>query len=157
MELSKSLFLAKEINFCFKDKRILIVSNEVTSQNDIKLTFNSTILKSNSEKIKSPENLMDVIKGTLKSYRVWRKIQNKKYNFGWFIKNRSFDNGTILELVVDENHIFVTNLSGDMGSLNFYVTGYMGENLGLFFNKLIINRIDYNDISIKLSSSRWFR
>ena len=67
-------------------------------------------------------------------------------------KNTNYQNDMIIIQISFENQyqMFVTTISGDIGERVFYANGYLGQDLGIFFNRAIATRIECNGLTIRL-------
>ncbi|MAX78723.1 MAG: hypothetical protein CL843_00910 [Crocinitomicaceae bacterium] len=150
----------QEWQFTLSDGRTWFLTNP---QKDLKkgpLKSNITI---SSESIAKPaDNTLsvpndyqwkDVLDNEIKGFRLWRRV-TKTLNICGLEMNKQYqDNIQIVQLLYKNKSFFISTMNGDIGDTTFYPTGYLGDKLGVFFDKQVADSYIIQGLTMTMEAS----
>jgi len=134
-----------EINFASGQKWFLTNTHtDATEKEPAKsiITVNSFSIAKIEDKIhKAPrtfgwENIFDK---EITAIRFYKRVTRAKKIFGYELSKAYQDNIQIIQFFCSGKSFSITTMDGDIGQMDFYPTGYLGDKLGFFFDKTIVD------------------
>lgn len=80
---------------------------------------------------------LGILNKPITKFRLWQRVLKSSRLFGREFNVRYYEHFQIIELWCRDKRFFITAMDGDIGSMTFYPTGYLGDRLGVFFDKTI--------------------
>ena len=134
----------QEWQFSLSDGRIWFLTNPQKDLEKAPLKTNITI---SSESIAKPDDntlsvpndyqWKDVIENEIKGFRLWKRVTETSSILGLKTNKQYQDNIQIIQLLYKNKSFFISTMDGDIGKSTFYPTGYLGDRLGVFFDKRV--------------------
>lgn len=113
-----------------------------TESSKSNITITSYSIAKTDDKIHNVPNTFDwkdILQKEIIAIRFYKRIIHTKKFLGYEIGKVYQDNFQIIEFLCSNKSFFITTMNGDIGQMNFYPTGYLGDRLGIFFNKTIVD------------------
>lgn len=79
----------------------------------------------------------DILDKEIKAFRLWRRVTKTSNILGLKTNKQYQDNIQIIQLLFKNKSFFISTMDGDIGKMTFYPTGYLGDRLGIFFDKQV--------------------
>jgi hypothetical protein len=107
-------------------------------KSNIMITDNS-ITKKDDKILKVPNDFYwkEILNNEIIGFRLWRRVISTSKILGFEINKKYQDNIQIIQLLFKNKSFAITTMDGDIGAQTFYPTGYLGDRLGVFFDKQI--------------------
>jgi hypothetical protein len=70
-------------------------------------------------------------------FKLWRRVTHTTKILGFEINKKYQDNIQIIQLLFTNKSFLISTMNGDIGEQTFYPTGYLGDRLGVFFDKQV--------------------
>jgi len=161
--VSPDLFLlhSPEWQIKFSDGQTLFVSGQqLTDENyasrfsfsdTTKTTEHNTVLI-----IPKAFKWLDILNKPVTKFRLWQRIIKSSKFLGQEFNLRYQDYFQIIELVCVDKIFSLTIMDGDLGGITFYPTGYFGNRVGVFFDKMICSSHTVNDLTMRVTATYKF-
>lgn len=81
----------------------------------------------------------DIINKEINSFKLWRRVLKTPTFLGISLNKKYQEGYQIVQFRIGDFFFNISTLDGDIGQSSFYPTGYLGDRLGVFFNKTIVD------------------
>jgi hypothetical protein len=113
----------------------------------------SSIAKNDDRILKVPDDYFwkEILNIEIIGFKLWRRITNTSRILGFEFNKKYQDNIQIIQLMFKNKSFLITTMNGDIGELTFYPTGYLGDRLGVFFDKQVADFHSVYGLEMKMS------
>lgn len=140
------------------DGQALFISSEqigeerLGSRFEIKSSTNATE-KDTVLSIPKAFQWLEILDKPIKNFRLWQRvIKTPKFLYIEY-KPQYQQHFQIIELICGDKKISLTLMDGDIGDSVFYPTGYLGDRVGVFFNKAVCTSHTVYDLTMRMAST----
>lgn len=131
-----------EWKFKFSDDSILFFTgNQLREDNYAARIIISDVTRKQEDDnvLNAPGNFnwLDILDKPIRTFRLWKRVLTSSKLFGREFNFRYQDYFQIIELICGDKKFCITAMDGDIGQMTFYPTGYLGDRLGVFFDKTV--------------------
>jgi hypothetical protein len=117
------------------------------------LTINQTTIRTSADEVLPvPDKFywQKVIGQPIRSFRFWKQVVSSTKLFGIEVNKKYQEEVQIVELALPELVIGLTTMDGDMGQMTFYPRGFLGERIGIYFNKSIADLSVVHGVALRM-------
>ena len=115
----------------------------------------SSIAKNDDRIVNVPNDYYwkEIINNEIIGIKLWRRIIKTSNILGFEFNKKYQDNVQIIQFLFKNNSFSISTMDGDLGSQFFYPTGYLGDQLGVFFDKQIVNFYSINGFIMRMEKT----
>jgi|AVFP01.1.fsa_nt_gi hypothetical protein len=98
-----------------------------------------SIAKNDYKILKVPDDFYwkEILNIEIIGFKLWRRVTHTTKILGFEINKKYQDNIQIIQLLFTNKSFLISTMNGDIGEQTFYPTGYLGDRLGVFFDKQV--------------------
>jgi len=98
-----------------------------------------SIAKNDDKILKVPDDYYwkEMLNIEIIGFKLLRRVTKSKKILGFVFNKKYQDSIQIIQLMFKNKSFSISTMNGDIGEQTFYPTGYLGDRLGVFFNKQI--------------------
>jgi hypothetical protein len=117
------------------------------------ITVNSSTIAKPYDKIHKVPNSFgwnNILGKEITTIKFYKRVIKSKGILNYEISKSYQDNIQIIEMFCTDNSFCLTTMNGDVGQMTFYPTGYLGERLGFFFDKTIVDNLTVKGLTMRM-------
>lgn len=96
---------------------------------------------------------LDILDNPITKFRLWKRIIRSSRVLGFEFNIQYQDYFQIVDLVCGNSIFSLTLMSGDIGDMVFYPTGYFGGRVGVLINKTVCTSHTVYDLTMRMAST----
>lgn len=114
-----------------------------------------SIAKNDDKILKVPDDFYwkEILNINIIGFKLWRRVTHTSKILGFEINKKYQDNIQIIQLLFKNKSFSISTMNGDIGEQIFYPTGYLGDRLGVFFEKQVVNFYSVYGLEMKMNIS----
>jgi len=112
-----------------------------------------SIAKNDNRLLKVPNDYYwkEILNIDIIRFKLWHRMTNSSKFLGFEFNKKYQDNIQIIQLMFKNKSFSITTMNGDIGEQTFYPTGYLGDRLGVFFDKQVADFHSVYGLEMKMN------
>lgn len=98
----------------------------------------------------------EILNKPIRRFSLWQRVFSASKLLGKEFNYRFQEHVQIIELLCGNSRLSLTLMAGDIGQMTFYPTGYLGDNVGVFFDKTICTSHTVYDLTMRMKMTYAF-